>query len=135
MNRPNIVALVVGLTAFIPACGSGGAGPASLPAAFGTDPAGGNGQTGSGPGRQTIGELCTIACARIAVGCPIGANSSCATDCANNRSLPANCTEEFRDFLACVSTAPLSCTGSMPSFSGCDVEQAAVAACINSMST
>lgn len=132
MNRASILALVVGLTAFAPACGSGGGGPASLPSAFDTDPPGDNGQTGSGSRQKTIGELCTTACARIAAGCPIAGNSSCATDC--NSSVPANCTEAFHDFLVCVSNAPLSCTGSLPSFSGCDVEQAVVVACISGTS-
>jgi hypothetical protein len=107
-------------------CADGGGGPPARPLSpFGTDRVSVTGSeptTGGNdvlPGQETSLEaLCSAACTRLERDCPAG------TD--------ANCQDQFRAFLACVTTAPISCRGLTVSILACDRAQAAVATCVTS---
>lgn len=121
-------------------CSSGDVGPATSPilpfgteptASTGPEPTVGGAEGPPGRGGQTIAQLCAIDCARIDAACPGSAGSNCVTSCSSVPSSAAGCTAQFQAYLACVSTAPLSCITGSVQISSCETAQIAVSSCAN----
>jgi hypothetical protein len=119
-------------------CNSGPAGTASPPFnPFGTDPAPttGNEPAGGGGidkpptmGGGTIAQLCATVCARFESVCPgSGGGTSCASECAS--SAPPGCESLFQSFLACLVSAPLTCSNGQLQLDGCVTEISQLNAC------
>jgi hypothetical protein len=120
---------------------SGGGGPATPPFdPFGNDPSnasldpagGSNEMPPSSGGGQTIAQLCSTDCARVAAACPTTASSNCVSSCdAEPQTYPA-CVPQVQAFLECYATATITCsTTSGTSASGCTAVEQALVSCIN----
>jgi hypothetical protein len=120
----------------------GGAGPAIPPFdPFGNDPSnaspeptGGSDQTPpSSGGGQTIAQLCSTDCARIAAACPTAAASNCLSSCEAEPQMYPACVSQVLAFLECYTTATISCstTYGTSTVSGCTAAEQALGSCIN----
>jgi hypothetical protein len=98
----------------------------------GSEPTGGAGNE-SPSGAASLTQLCAGACANIASTCAGNSNvgPNCAADCAaSGQSSPA-CATQFKAFVACLATAPLSCLEGAVTAPSCDGLAAQVSACRN----
>ncbi len=132
------------------ALGAGGctSGDAGIPATPSFDPFGGEAVPPTGseptrggnetpPGGDSLLELCARACANIQSSCPGSSDSGpdCASDCAQSVSNFPSCAPQFQAFVACVATAPLSCTDGSITAPTCDATEQAISDCVNQTTT
>lgn len=109
-------------------CTGDGIGPATQPLdPFGTDPARITGSEPTGGGSESLSELCARACANIQAGCPEEQEPACAAECVS--SSPPGCEREFRAFVECIASTPLTCDPT----NVCSQTFAAVNSCVVSM--
>jgi hypothetical protein len=130
--------LVLGGTILVSGCGGGGSGPASPSFdPFGTESAGASSEPagasteGLPGGPAEIADLCATDCQRF-MACPSISGSNCLASCeAEFLAYPA-CAGVIQDYLACISTAAITCaaSGSLDT-SGCVESQEATETCID----
>jgi hypothetical protein len=123
-------------------CTSGDGGPAiNSSSPFGTEPAPTTGHESAGtggldpaPGQPmggSIAQLCAYDCMRFDSVCPGSGGTNCAAQCASFVTQIPGCEGQFQAYLACLSSVPLSCSGTQIQPSGCDAQISAVNACAN----
>src|SRR5579871_1042591 len=132
-----IITVVALLGATVVAGCNGGAGPATGPYPFGTDPTGATSEpTGtstemppSGGQGSSIAQQCQTVCARIAAACPSYASSTCVTSCSQVPTQYPSCTSELQAFLTCLASAQITCSNGSVQVPGCESETLAFASC------
>jgi hypothetical protein len=144
MTRLFIVCASVAHVIVACGCSSGGGGLPTPSDPFGHDPASisgseptiGKPEPGAGgadvvPGSgATIEALCARACVHIQASCPGSAGGSdCAADCAESGARFQTCMTEFRAFVVCIGTAPLTCSDTSVEAPTCDSAIQAVVLC------
>lgn len=115
----------------VAACDPGPAGPPTAPSdptKNGYEPPGGSTDIGPGSG-STIEQLCAYDCMRFETICPGSGGANCASSCAQSVLSIPGCKAEFQAYLACVASAPVTCTNGSLDLSGCDGAMAAVNNC------
>ena len=114
------------------ACSDGGAGPASPPFdPFGTEPSGSTTIEPEAPPAATIEQACARACAHVLSLCPAAAGGAeCAPECAASITSFPGCEAEFRTFVSCIATAPLTCVDTTINAPACDGASLALGNCV-----
>src|SRR6185369_16493709 len=105
-------------------CAAGPAGPPtppSDPTMTGYEPPGGSTDVTPGAG-GTIQQLCAYDCMRFQTICPGGAGdgTNCVPSCAEAAASIPGCESQFRAYLACLASAPATCTNGTLELTGCD---------------
>jgi hypothetical protein len=134
-----LLIICVSAACALAACSNGQGGTAGMSFdPFGTEPASGT-DTDRPPVTGTVAQLCAYDCMRFESACPGGGPGSGSVDCISSctssaMSIP-NCTAQFRNYLACLATAPVSCTNGSLTINGCEAASQAISNCANGLAT